>query len=242
MIWLLVNNLDYNGAQAFIDERFPVFDVPLFSHSNQSHVINLECHTNPVTFANNMNSPRCLKAHLAVKYLPDDIQDGKKKPKIIYIARNPKDVCVSSYYYCNNTMKVLDCSFEEFADMFLDNYAWPSENYWDHVLYFWDRRHESNILFIKYEDMKKNLLGVIRDVSKFLDKTLTSEQEDVLLNWLDIKSMKDNPAVNHNDLYGREGFIRSGKIGEHKEKMSSEILSKFDNWIKENTENTDYQP
>ncbi|KAK4883047.1 hypothetical protein RN001_006366 [Aquatica leii] len=189
-----------------------------------------------------MKAPRCIKSHFAIKYLPEEIANGNKKPKIIYIARNPKDVCVSSYYYSTNVLKVVDCSFEKFAANFLSDFYWPSGNYWDHLFYFWNRRFEENILFIKYEDMKKNLLGVVREVSQFFDRILTKEEEDKLINWLSFNTMKNNAAVNHNNLYGRDGFIRSGQVGDHKKTMSTEILSKFDDWIKKNTQNTDYQP
>lgn len=44
--------------------------------------------------------------------------------------------------------------------LFIDNYVIygfpvPLGPIWNHILGFWTRRHEPNILFLKYEDLKK---------------------------------------------------------------------------------------
>ncbi|XP_070546644.1 sulfotransferase 1C4-like [Ptychodera flava] len=51
-----------------------------------------------------MPSPRLLFCHLPFQLFPRTWQDGEKKCKIIYIARNPKDVCVSYYHYMHGIL------------------------------------------------------------------------------------------------------------------------------------------
>lgn len=102
-----------------------------------------------------MQSTRYIKTHLPFNLLPQQIQNSEKTPKIIYVARNPKDVCVS-YYHHKVLTEAYDKTVDEFVDEFVDdvsesNYA----PYWSHVKQFWERRHQSNILFITFEDMKK---------------------------------------------------------------------------------------
>lgn len=238
MIWLIVNNLNYEGAKVFVDERFPILELCGF-YSNVKSVP--ECHRNSIEFAKQLKDPRCLKTHLKQEYLPEEILNQTEKAKVIYIARNPKDTCLSTYYYYKNILNVIDCSLEKFCDYFISGTNPYIGDYWNHVLYFWQRRNQPNVLFIKYEDMKCNLINVIRKVATFLQKSLTEDEETNLLNWLDFKSMKNNSAVNHDALYQKSGFMRSGQTDEHKKEMSEEIIKKFDSWIENSLKNTDYE-
>ena len=76
-----------------------------------------------------------------------------------------------------------------------------------------------NFLFIFYEDMKKDLRAVIDKVSKFLESPLTKGQVEQLVDHLDIKNFRNNPAVNPTDMWksvgamtGDGNFIRKGKV------------------------------
>ena len=124
--------------------------------------------------------------------------------------------------------------------------------FWTHVLPYWNLRHSPNLLFIKYEDMKTNLSGVVRTVAGFLERPLTEEKVQILAKHLSFESMSKNNAVNKEFLSDftkkfklaqncPEGkFLRSGKTGEHKTAMSPEMLKKFEEWIKINIQDTDY--
>ncbi|KAF5277393.1 hypothetical protein FQA39_LY06206 [Lamprigera yunnana] len=217
MIWLIVNDLNYEGAKVFVDARFPVLELAAFQNTTETK--KMECHVNSIKFAEAMKDRRCIKSHLISNYLPEQLLKEDCNAKIIYIARNPKDVAVSSYVYYNKILKIVDGPMENYCDHFMNTPYKTFGAYWDHVLYFWNRRNKNNILFIKYEDMKKDLLEVIRKVAKFLNKFHTEQEEKTLLDWLSFDKMKTNESVNHNDLYGKAGFMRSGKVGDHKAKM-----------------------
>ncbi|KAF5303738.1 hypothetical protein FQR65_LT18963 [Abscondita terminalis] len=240
LIWLIVNDLDYEGAKAFVDERVPVLELSAAPFGDSNRVEQLECHWNSIEFAKKMKDPRCIKTHLKWSLLPKEILEETKSPKIIYIARNPKDVCLSTYSYMKNVLTTIDCTIDEYSKCFLKGNENRLDHYWEHVLYFWERRSRPNVLFIKYEDMKEDLVKVIKNVSVFLEKTLTDEQILGLVKWLDFETMKDNKAVNHDSLYNKSGFMRAGIVGGHKKEMPAEILREFDSWIEENLKNTDY--
>ena len=65
-----------------------------------------------------MQSPRYIKTHLPFNLLPSQIKTGEREPKIIYCARNPKDVCVSFYHHRVMTEGYMG-SLDEFVDEFI---------------------------------------------------------------------------------------------------------------------------
>ena len=65
-----------------------------------------------------MASPRVLALHTPFELLPEQVKD--KKPKIIYLLRNPKDVMVSLYHFFNNsTGGMYTGNFRGFFKLFL---------------------------------------------------------------------------------------------------------------------------
>lgn len=244
MVWLIANDLNFEGAKEAIHHRFVHIELSgLQGYMCSPKVIQRPYLTDSLKFTKNVRNPRFIKCHLQNENLPKQLTSGETNSKIIYIARNPKDVCLSFYYFEKNLLQSYYGNVDDYAILFMsaDKTDSPFGNYWDHVLHFWERRNNKKILFIKYEDMSLDIRTVIRKVAEFLNKTLTEEQEIKLAHWLDFKSMKMNPSVNQEDLYGQSGFIRNGKVGDYIHFMSPDTVSKIDCWSKETLKNTDYE-
>lgn len=70
-------------------------------------------------FIDSLQSPRFLKSHLPLSYLPNDLLD---RSKVIYVARNPKDVVVSWYYHhMLDPIMETPLSFDEFVESFISD-------------------------------------------------------------------------------------------------------------------------
>ena len=72
--------------------------------------------------------------------------------------------------------------------------------FFPHVLEYWRRRDQKNILFLTYEEMKTDLPKVIRRTATFLDKTITDTDVQRLADHLDFNKMKNNKAVNKEEF------------------------------------------
>ena len=92
----------------------------------------------------------------------------------------------------------------------------------------------SNILFLKFEDMKKNLRDTVEKVSEFIGYKLDSNTIDSVVRCSSFEYMRDNPATNFskNSLFARKDgcvpFIRKGVIGDWKNHFSSSQTQRMD--------------
>lgn len=142
----------------------------------------------------------------------------------------------------------MDIAFEEFAEMFLND-ATPLGSVWNHYLGYWNKRHESNVLILRYEEMKKDLRGTLYKIANFLEKSLTEEDVDSLCDFLSFNKMRENQGCNlqllvdkklGKDYYKRSNkhFIRKGVVGDWKNCMTESLSKRFDEWIEQNTKGT----
>ncbi|KAF2887786.1 hypothetical protein ILUMI_18387, partial [Ignelater luminosus] len=96
---------------------------------------------------------RFIKTHLPFSLLPPDLFTAGCK--VIYVARNPKDVAVS-FFHLNRLIRTQGYlgDFPKFWDYFERNLqSWTP--YWSHIQEGWERRNSENVLFMFYEQMNK---------------------------------------------------------------------------------------
>ncbi|KAJ9573814.1 hypothetical protein L9F63_008796, partial [Diploptera punctata] len=244
LIWLLLNDLDFNKASSINQiERSPFFEFGCLVDKD----VNSKYSVDTLKASKELKSPRCIKSHLPIELLPEQL--WTVKPKIIYVAREAKDVAVS-YYHHHRFFQGYTGILDDFVEAYLAGIV-AYGSIWDHILGFWEVRHEPYILFNTYEEMKKDLPGVIKKTAKFLGRSLNSEQMDQLCEYLSFESMRKNPAVSHDEFRNifetKEGikneiqpFIRKGQVGGWKSELTPELAKKIDKWTEERLEGTDY--
>lgn len=134
-----------------------------------------------------MRRPGAIKTHL-----PFDKQPYNPQAKYIYMARNPFDCC-AAYYMHMKSMPLARpeaTSFDTFFDAFIEGKVIYGD-FFDHVLSWYERRHDQNVLFITYEDVKSDPGAWTIRIADFIDQLFARDLRDdpaLLSNVLKIAS------------------------------------------------------
>ncbi|KAF2883002.1 hypothetical protein ILUMI_23181 [Ignelater luminosus] len=252
MVWMICNDMNFEKGRELLAKRVPflemcgIYDQEEMQKSLKGN--NPEFINDSIGFIRRLKEPRLIKTHLPFSLLPLQIQNNTKQPKILYITRNPKDVCVS-YYHHAKLLEGYRGNLEDFRTLFLTGKVQYGP-FWNNVMGYWKRRHWPNILILQYEQLITDLPSMIKKVALFLEKPLTDKQIEILAKHLNFESMRRNKSVNGEEvvemrkkqnLVVEDGhFLRSGKMDDYKEEMNFEMINKFDAWIKEKVAGTDF--
>ncbi|KAK9884598.1 hypothetical protein WA026_007438 [Henosepilachna vigintioctopunctata] len=258
LIWLLLNDLDYKTAsQITLFERYPFMEAncmfhPEFRAELLQENINFEENYKLIKklsesvcdHLDQMKERRFIKTHLPLSLLPKNLLTVGCK--VIYIARNPKDLAVS-YYHHNRLIRVhgFKKDFPTFWEYFSNNLVvWAP--YWEHILEAWKENNRENMLFLFYENLNKNLKESIINIQNFLGTKFTDDQLSLLENHLKIDNFRKNSSVNYSlwrDLgifdKNEQSFIRKGKTGESKSYFDENLEKKANDWIELHLKDTD---
>lgn len=135
--------------------------------------------------ANDLPAPRTLSVHTTLQ-----LTAAHPKARYIYVARNPRDACVSYYHFCRDSLggnQYRDATFDEFFEEFVRGDV-PYGDFFDHVRDWWDRRADHNVLFTTYEALQADARGVILQVARFISdqendyETILLQNEEYILN------------------------------------------------------------
>ncbi|CAI5769993.1 amine sulfotransferase-like [Podarcis lilfordi] len=188
----------------------------------------------------NRPSPRLFASHLPYYLVPKGLRN--RRAKVVYVARNPKDVLVSFYHFSKTIVKLEEVEdFGIFMERFLAGKVLAS--LWlDHVEGWYTHKDDFNILFLTYEEMKKDLRSCVLKLCNFLGKRLTEKELDVVVDQATFNKMKADPRANYEfsppDLmdHSKGHFLHKGTVGDWKNMMTVAQSEKFDSVFKERME------
>ncbi|XP_039211425.1 amine sulfotransferase-like [Crotalus tigris] len=179
-----------------------------------------------------MPSPRVIMSHLPYYLLPKKLR--AKKGKVIYVYRNPKDILVSYFHYCNCFHGVENSTnLEEFMQRFLSGDI-ASSLVFDHVKGWYTHQNEFNILILCYEEIMQDPRGTVLQICKFIGKELSSQEVDKVVEMSTLKNMKADPRANnvktYEECFGLTNMkhIRKGTVGDWKNIMTVSQNEWFD--------------
>ena len=175
---------------------------------------------------------RLIKSHLPTQLCPYGAQ-----ARYLYVTRHPVSCFASIVDYFELMAGPLSPPLEELLDWFCSNRLWWLP--WpDHVAGWWDwSQKHPNVLFVHFEEMKKDLAGVVRKTAQFLGEDLFDEQVRKVALKSSFKYMKENEErfeMSPPNLFSVNGtYFKSGQADRFKD-VSKAARCRILNYCKEN--------
>ncbi|KAF5201770.1 Cytosolic sulfotransferase [Thalictrum thalictroides] len=214
-------------------------DDPLIKNNPHHVVSTLEAHV----FVENLDistlpSPRIFHTHLPYNSLPDSIKISNCK--IVYIARDAKDTFVSLWHFLNTvrTQEQGPFPIEEAFESFCNGVQFFGPSL-DHVLEYWNKSlvFSNKILFLKYEEMKRNPKEQVLKLASFLGKSFANDEELDSVLWRSsferLKNLDVNKSKSGNVTgFAKCSFFRLGTTGDWKNYFTKEMQERLDRIIR----------
>lgn len=174
-----------------------------------------------------MAEPRLFKTHCTYEQTPGGVETAR----IILSSRDPRDCCVSFYHHLHGMTDEarqrydvnLPADFDEHVERWLGFAAW-----YRNVQSWWPYHDHPNVLWLRYQDMKRDLAGSLREILAFLGRTLDGPslarvEELCSIGWMRAHQEKfASQAGDGKPLFKPGGFVRQGKVGDYKSLMTAE--------------------
>eukprot|EP00057_Strongylocentrotus_purpuratus_P019951 XP_011674425.1 PREDICTED: sulfotransferase 1C4 [Strongylocentrotus purpuratus] len=187
-------------------------------------------------------SPRVILSHLNFDLLPQDLL----KSKVVYVARNPKDIIVSWFNFVGKNPALpltMDKAIKDLVSGEMHWGPWP-----EHVRRFWEQRDHENVTFVFYEDLKKEPAKYIQKIASGIGRSLSEEvlRSVVKFSHIDaqketFKKLADSGKGKLVKASGEFSFINKGISGRWKTHFTVAQNEAFDEWYKNKMADTDLQ-
>ena len=123
-------------------------------------------------------------------------------------------------------------TWDQFYVMSMNNKI-PFGSWFDHVLEWWKHKDAENILFLKYEDMKKDLRGTVESIAEFIGYDLSQDVISSIVKDSTFENMQKNPTANYSWWDDRRTpefvpFLRKGTVGDWRNHFTPQQSEEFD--------------
>jgi sulfotransferase len=193
-----------------------------------------------IKFLETMPQRRLFTSHLPYPLMP---HIDTTTAKIVYVARNPKDVAISTYFH-NQSKLGYEGTWDEHFQEFLNGDVGCGP-YFDHILPWWQAsQKDKNILFLRYEDMKHDHAGNVAILAAFLDIQADARLIETVVALSSLKSMTSNENTNFDWIPQRADVpkhFRKGEIGDWRNHFSAEQSKQMDDLMMEKLKDSGLQ-
>ncbi|VAW84579.1 hypothetical protein MNBD_GAMMA16-526 [hydrothermal vent metagenome] len=200
----------------FINEVVPWLELPRKNSNTEERL----------TYYETLENPRIFKTHCTYPQTP-----GSHIVQLILSSRDPRDCCVSFYHHImdmtDEAIKEANierpASFDEYFERWIAHGSW-----FRNIESWWPHKDDSNLLWLRYQDMKQDLPKTLNSILSFLQWQCTPQEMEKILHytsfeWMKAHSEKFSNQINYNTVgFKPGGFIRKGKVGDYKTLLKPE--------------------
>ncbi|OWM62725.1 cytosolic sulfotransferase 5-like [Punica granatum] len=234
LIFSIINRTCYNASAkdhplltAGVHECMPFLEVHLFTDL-------------PIGDTEILSSPRLLSTHVPYAMLPESAR-GPNGCRIVHMWRNPRDAFVSFWHFVTGWRRkaqLSELSLCEAFDLFSQGVS-PYGPFWDQILGYWKASQEypDKVLFLKYEDMKRDPKHLVKKLAEFLGQPVTVEEEergvvDEILALCSFESMSKAEVAEKGNFHGGrpsyKDFFRKGEVGDSKNLLTDDMIRRLE--------------
>ena len=208
IMWHMMNGVDETKSKEEpLEKRSPFLEYAMLNPGMTDETF---------TMVDNMprDKPRLIKTHLPFEVLPPKLLDIAK---VIFVCRNPKDAMVSGYHHVQLMKMVFGYvgTFDQMAEMFIEGKT-TYGGYWLMLKSGWSRRYHPSLKLLWFEDMKRDLVPIIKDLCNFTGYQLTPEKVNELDKIVHIDRVRargvESAPEDKKEIV--RNFFRKGKTGD----------------------------
>jgi len=173
---------------------------------------------------------RVIKTHLPIGDIP-----YVDSARYLCVVRDPKDVFVSSYFFIGSIAGPFMPSLRTWLDIFTSSAA--LEGGWgEHLDSFWQIHDRDNVLFLTFEEMKKDLSGAVDRIAKFMGVELTPDEHAAVVERSSFNYMKqighkfDPIGIGPPWARPKGAMVRRGQHGKSDELLSAADRRRIDDF------------
>jgi hypothetical protein len=189
--------------------------------------------------------PRIIKTHAPWKLLPGGGFVGglAQGARAIYVARNPKDACVSMMYHAQRGSFGFDGDWSQWLALWLSGEV-EFGSWFEHNLGWWAAsqapEHSGRILWVAYEQLQAECSVTISKIAAFLGVELSDELCAKVQAASSFSAMRKDASARDVKGQGTKGtsagsasFFRKGEVGDWRNHFSAEESDQFDELYKQ---------
>jgi Sulfotransferase domain len=194
-------------------------------------------------YGTSLDDPASASSPTGLRVIKTHLPSGKvpysATARYLCVVRDPKDVFVSSYHFTRQTIAgPLMPSVELWLDCFLSADAmfgpWA-----EHAAGYWEWRVRRNVLFLTYEDMKRDLEKTVQQIAEFMGVNLSPQELAAVIHKSSFRYMKSiehcfEANVASQPLWVRSGgaMIRRGEAGKSDDLLSESQRARVDSYCR----------